>query len=667
MATEEVRISGSFTIRSLINSGSLLSFITQGHTLVIKNQVKMYDDQIRDFAKAPAKYTSQEGELLTFGLDFSSNSLFDTKVDRDKYIKSQNLSSYYKVNTYDKKLNRLLKDIVGETNDIVFDHILDYMEQDFPQFHIFSELFVIKRTGYARGVLWVTFTKAIELGFDFLRTSRDFRSSSVFSSAYNISLKEYTYPEVYPKKKASKIKNKSELKAFTDYLRLFRSFFLFIDRRISQLFFENTEGVFKSIMFGNIGIPQEDQRSFTFIDLFAGVGSFRKSFQNAGGKCIWTNDFNPPSLTMYEENFDVSDDEMYRGKIEERRGKYDNCIETPDRLDASKEYMESLVPELQQWQADKPRPKGVFEPKPPIPAKFDVLLAGFPCKSFSGANPKQQAKKFFNDEKYGKLIFHTLDVISCHGPKMYVLENVNGFEPALKLNLEGINDKLTQYKNGPRYKWSYVKTVSHQYSCQERPRLFIVGVREDIAKGSSFNLQNIPFVEKSDDLEVENTLQETALHIPGEKAEPPYTIPWSGVSVPNPRFNCSPKEIERMNAFYDMENGYPYRKRPPEERKPFGKGDGRGYAVFNEEHPTTVPTLTTKTEQWHLVHKSLFNGKTISRRFTPRETCRIMGFDLDRSARIRIPISNAQAFAACGNSIVTGHMTELALYVTHFL
>ncbi|GAF79991.1 unnamed protein product, partial [marine sediment metagenome] len=374
MAIEEIPTSASFTLGSLVNSGSLLSFITQGHTLVIRNQVKMYDDQIRDFAKAPEKYTSQEGDLLEFGLDFSINSLFEAKVVRNKYIKSQDLSSYYKVETYGKKLNRLLKDIVGETNNIALDSIIDYMLEDFPKANVLEELFVIQRTGHTRKVLWETFTKTISFAFDFIKTSKDFRSSSIFSSAFNITLKEYTYPEVYPKRKPSTALKKKDIKIFTDYLRVFRSLFLFIDRGLSRLFFENTEGVFKSIMFGDIGIPQKDQRSFTFIDLFAGVGSFRKSFQNAGGKCVWTNDFNPPSLTMYEENFDVDDDEMYRGKIEERRGKYDNCIETPDRLDASKEYMESLIPELQEWQKDKPRPKGVFEPKPKIPAKFDVLL-----------------------------------------------------------------------------------------------------------------------------------------------------------------------------------------------------------------------------------------------------------------------------------------------------
>ncbi len=77
--------------------------------------------------------------------------------------------------------------------------------------------------------------------------------------------------------------------------------------------------------------------SFRFIDLFAGIGGFRKAFEGVGGRCIFTSEWDKYSQMTYKANYlcdhDVAGDIM---KIE----------------------------------ADE------------IPV-HDVLLAGFPCQPFS--------------------------------------------------------------------------------------------------------------------------------------------------------------------------------------------------------------------------------------------------------------------------------------------
>ena len=42
---------------------------------------------------------------------------------------------------------------------------------------------------------------------------------------------------------------------------------------------------------------------FTFIDLFAGIGGMRIAFESAGGKCVYTNEWNKFSQKTYFDNF----------------------------------------------------------------------------------------------------------------------------------------------------------------------------------------------------------------------------------------------------------------------------------------------------------------------------------------------------------------------------
>jgi DNA (cytosine-5)-methyltransferase 1 len=42
---------------------------------------------------------------------------------------------------------------------------------------------------------------------------------------------------------------------------------------------------------------------FKFIDLFAGVGGIRLAYQNLGGKCVFTSEWNDQARRTYEANF----------------------------------------------------------------------------------------------------------------------------------------------------------------------------------------------------------------------------------------------------------------------------------------------------------------------------------------------------------------------------
>lgn len=110
---------------------------------------------------------------------------------------------------------------------------------------------------------------------------------------------------------------------------------------------------------------------YTFIDLFAGIGGFRKGFEEAGFKCVFTSEINKPCQEVYEANFG----EIPFGDITQ--------IEPNDM------------------------------------PNFDILLGGFPCQPFSISG-----KKMGFEDTRGTLFFDICRIIDEKKPKVVVLENV---------------------------------------------------------------------------------------------------------------------------------------------------------------------------------------------------------------------------------------------------
>ena len=47
----------------------------------------------------------------------------------------------------------------------------------------------------------------------------------------------------------------------------------------------------------------EKDGDFTFIDLFAGIGGIRKGFEQAGGKCVFTSEWDEFAQKTYSNNY----------------------------------------------------------------------------------------------------------------------------------------------------------------------------------------------------------------------------------------------------------------------------------------------------------------------------------------------------------------------------
>lgn len=122
----------------------------------------------------------------------------------------------------------------------------------------------------------------------------------------------------------------------------------------------------------------------TFIDLFAGIGGIRLAFEDIGGKCVFTSEWDKYARMTYEANFPESHSSQFVGDITTIE-----ATEIPDH---------------------------------------DLLLAGFPCQPFSiaGVSKKNALGRphGFADEAQGTLFFDVARIIAEKRPRVFVLENV---------------------------------------------------------------------------------------------------------------------------------------------------------------------------------------------------------------------------------------------------
>ena len=169
-------------------------------------------------------------------------------------------------------------------------------------------------------------------------------------------------------------------------------------------------------------------RRFKFIDLFAGIGGMRMAFERAGGRCIYTSEWNKFSAQTYEANFGV--------------------------------YPEGDITKIKA--SDIP--------------DHDVLVAGFPCQPFSiaGVSKKRSLNMpdGFDDPTQGTLFFDLARIIDEKRPAAFMLENVKN----LKSHDHGrtfsvIMDRLAGMGYDVHTKVIDARTVVPQH----RERVFIVG------------------------------------------------------------------------------------------------------------------------------------------------------------------------------------------------
>ncbi|MDK2802714.1 MAG: DNA (cytosine-5-)-methyltransferase [Oscillospiraceae bacterium] len=117
--------------------------------------------------------------------------------------------------------------------------------------------------------------------------------------------------------------------------------------------------------------------------------------------------------------------------------------------------------------------------------KYDILLAGFPCQSFSAVGKKEG----FKDNIRGTIFFHIADILESTRPKAFLLENVEGllnnnkgktFQTILDTLINKLEYKLVGVTNNDKYNFIFNKNdivlnAKNFGLPQNRPRVYIVG------------------------------------------------------------------------------------------------------------------------------------------------------------------------------------------------
>jgi DNA (cytosine-5)-methyltransferase 1 len=181
-------------------------------------------------------------------------------------------------------------------------------------------------------------------------------------------------------------------------------------------------------------VPGATEARFRFIDLFAGIGGLRRGFEDLGGKCVFTSEWDRHSQQTYLANF-ACDHEV--------------------------------VGDITQVPVGK------------IPS-HDLLLAGFPCQPFSiaGVSKKNALNRphGFADETQGTLFFNVAQIIRHHRPRAFLLENVKNLVNHDKGRTFGIIHRTLTAELGYQVHWKVINSKS--FVPQQRERIFIVGFRE---------------------------------------------------------------------------------------------------------------------------------------------------------------------------------------------
>ena len=247
---------------------------------------------------------------------------------------------------------------------------------------------------------------------------------------------------------------------------------------------------------------------FSFIDLFSGIGGLRRAFDKAGGKCVFSCEWDKYSRDTYTRNYSIGHD---------------------------------FGVDVRDFSKDPAR----------IPA-HDVLLAGFPCQPFSlaGVSKKNALGRphGFLCDTQGTLFFDLAQIIAHHRPAAFLLENVKNLE-----SHDGGKTFATimnVLRNELGYDVKYRVISSEPWVPQKRERVFIVGFREPGA--FSFDSLKVP------------TNRPTLGDILEDEVDPKYTLTphlWSYLKKYKEKhakagngFGCSvfgPKDIARtLSARY---------------------------------------------------------------------------------------------------------------------
>lgn len=244
-----------------------------------------------------------------------------------------------------------------------------------------------------------------------------------------------------------------------------------------------------------------EERDFTFIDLFAGIGGLRRGFESAGGRCVFTSEWDRFAVKTYRANFPDDADHLFRGDITE--------VDPDD------------IPE------------------------HDVLLAGFPCQPFSIAGVSKKnalgRKHGFLCETQGTLFFDVARIVARRRPRLLLLENVKNLLSHDRGRTFAVIRRTLEEELG--YRVAVRVIDARLFLPQHRERIFIACVRDDL--GFGIDLDALPLPDPASAPRLGSILHPED---GTEPSDPKYLLPDGRV---DPRFTLSDKLWRYLQAYAD--------------------------------------------------------------------------------------------------------------------
>lgn len=252
------------------------------------------------------------------------------------------------------------------------------------------------------------------------------------------------------------------------------------------------------------------RKKIKFIDLFAGIGGFHLAFHGLGTECVYASEINKYARKTYEENFRKKSPRLFEKNLFNR-----------DILE--EDY--SRIP------------------------NFDVLCSGFPCQPFSQAGHKRGFRENF--ESRGNMFFAIRDIIKKKRPKAIFLENVRHLQNhdngrTFSVIRETIEKELN-------YSFNHKIVKASDYGLpQHRPRIFIVGFRDEKTEKSDFIFPPVvPLRFNMSDVFKAPCSREIGftLRVGGGRSPIDDRRNWDGYRVNNKVVRLSPQEGKKMMGF----------------------------------------------------------------------------------------------------------------------
>jgi DNA (cytosine-5)-methyltransferase 1 len=353
---------------------------------------------------------------------------------------------------------------------------------------------------------------------------------------------------------------------------------------------------------------RKGKADFDFIDLFAGIGGIRSGFEAAGGRCVFTSEWNEPALRTYKANY-YSDPAFHTFNTDIRKVTLSEDESVSE--DEAYEHIRKMIPD------------------------HDVLLAGFPCQPFSiaGVSKKNAMGRAhgFECKTQGTLFFDVARIIAAKRPAAFVLENVKNLKShdkgrTFKVIAEALDELGYDVADSELMGSDDPKIIDGSHFVpQHRERIVLVGFRRDLNVHKGF------------------TLREISKQFPKRRPQLGEILD----SSVDEKYILTPKLWEYLYNYAIKHKA---------------KGNGFGFGLVQATSVTrTLSARYYKDGSEILIDRGFNAAKSLAdktnlknrpRRLTPRECARLMGYDAPGESKFKIPVSDTQAYKQFGNSVV---------------